>query len=398
MKEKLLILCYRAPYPLQSGSEIRMYQFIEVLSKYYEVDVLYLQESDNKEIVELNKICNRVEGFKVSKLLRLLQAGIGYCFKGWSLQQGYFYSTKMQKWIDEHLDDYSKVLCMHIRSTTYLLNMKPDRLEGVDVYFDGIDAISLNYYNSYLASSGIKRLIYRIEYMRMKKVEKQAYTMFKRNILISERDRDYITTELGVNSEPAVIYNYAIDFGYQPQVEKDKCTIAFMGKMNYKPNVDAILHFVNHIYDDLKQAYPQLQLNIIGGSATEEIKALEKKDGIHVCGFVDNPAKLLQEATLVIAPMVSGSGLQNKIIQAMYLACTVVTTKIGADGLTNISGKEIVVAEDDKDMYQKLSYYLDEKNASERMEIGQNARDYVEKTYSYRRIEEQIKHFFLKED
>lgn len=394
MKEKLLILCYRAPYPLRSGSEIRMYQFIEVLSKYYEVDVVYLQETQEGDMTELYNKCHRVEKFSVPKLVRCMQAGLGYCFRGWSLQRGYFYSKKMQAWIHKHISEYPNVLCMHIRTLGYVLNLKKEVRDGINIYFDGIDAISMNYYNSYLASTGLKRLVYKMEYKRMVQSEYEAYEMFPNSILISERDCNYITKDLGVSNTPTVIYNYAIDYGYMPEISKDDCTIVFMGKMNYKPNVDAVLHFADKIYGRLKEKYPKLQFNIVGGFATEEIKALGKTDGIHICGFVENPAKLLQQATIVIAPMISGSGLQNKIVQAMYLACTVVTTQIGADGLADITEKELVIAENDEAMYEKLVYYLNQEHAKEREAIGAHARAYIGANYSYEAIEEQMKQFF----
>lgn len=394
MKEKLLILCYRAPYPLRSGAEIRMYQFIEVLSKYYEVDVAYLQETEEGDMTELYNRCQRVEKFSVPKLVRCVQAGLGYFFRGWSLQRGYFYSKQMQQWINAHISEYPNVLCMHIRTIGYVLNLGKEVRDGLNIYFDGIDAISMNYYNSYLASSGIKRLVYKMEYKRMMQSEREAYGMFPKSILISERDRNYIQTELGVSNTPAVIYNYAIDYGYMPDITKDDCTIVFMGKMDYKPNVDAVLHFVDKVYGRLKEKYPKLQFNIVGGFATEEIRALGKIDGIHICGFVENPAELLQQATIVIAPMISGSGLQNKIVQAMYLACAVVTTQIGADGLTDITGEEIVIAEDDEAMYEKLVYYLNQEHAKERCTIGEHARAYIEANYSYDTIKAQIKQVF----
>lgn len=394
MKEKILIICYREPYPLRSGSEIRMHQFIEILSKYYEVDLLYLQENKMADVGKLKEECNIVEAFAVPKLLRIIRAAGGYCFKGWALQRGYFYSAKMQKWVKQNIKEYSNVLCMHIRTVGYILNLKEEIRNGINIYFDGIDAISMNYRNSYLTSKGVKRLIYGMEYKRMKRNEKEAYSLIQNSILISERDKDYITKELNVSCNPAIIYNYAIDYGYNQEMEKDECTILFMGKMNYKPNVDAVLHFVNYTYRKLKKVYPRLQFNIVGGFATDSIKELEKIDGIHVCGFVENPADLMQRATLVIAPMISGSGLQNKIVQAMQLACTVVTTQIGADGLTDITGEEIIIVKDDEEMFHQLEYYLSEKHISERKEIGIRAREYINKNYSYEAVVKQVKQVF----
>lgn len=395
MKEKLLMLCYRAPYPLKSGSEIRMYQFIEVLSKYYEITLLYLQEQPMEDNMQpLYEKCSMVCGFRVNKVKRCVQAVRDYLFLGQPLQAGYFYSSKLQHFVDEHESEYKNILCMHVRTIQYMFRGKKKDLDKKNLYFDGIDAITMNYYNSYQTSSGIRRLVNGMEYRRMAKYEKMVYGKVKNSILISQRDRSYIVDVLGVSCNPAVIYNYAIDYGYLPKVTKKKCTLAFMGKLDYAPNVDAVCHFADTVFIELRKRYPSLQLQLIGGSPAQEVRKRAQHDGIELMGFVDNPAKLLQEATLVIAPMISGSGLQNKIVQAMYLGCTVVTTPVGADGLNGVTDKELVIAEDDSQLLEKLTYFLDEKACEERAWIGRNGREYIRKNYSYEKICGQIAELF----
>ena len=395
MKKNLLMLCYRAPYPIRSGSEIRMYQFLEILSLQFSVTLLYLKEREETgDMRPLYEKCAGVESFPVSVWKRCAQAGAGYLFRNLPLQAGYFYSGAMQRWVKAHIGEFSHILCMHIRTVRYVLGIKPGKLAGKHIFLDGIDAITLNYYNSYLTSHGLRRLVNGMEYRRMAEYERRAYSRVKKSILISERDRDYIVNELGADADPAVICNYAIDYGYQPQTVKRECTICFMGKMNYAPNVDAVRHFVSAVWPGLKKEYPQLVFTIIGGNATAEILKLGQTEGIELCGFVENPAVLLQEATLVIAPMVSGSGLQNKIVQAMYLGCTVVTTPVGADGLTGVTGEELIVAEAGEEFCGKLIRYLAPEAEEERRKTGERAREYIREHYSYEKIQNDILTFF----
>lgn len=390
------MLCYRAPYPLRSGSEIRMYQFIEMLSEVYDIDLFYLREHEEQdaEMAPLYEKCHSVEKFRVPVPVRCLQTGIGYVFRGWPLQLGYFYSAAMYRRIKEVISGYDKVLCMHIRMMSYLMKLPTKVREGLHIYFDGIDAISMNYRNAYETSGGIKKLINGMEYRRMETYEAKVYESVEKSILISERDRDYITKTLGVKCNPAVIYNYAIDHGYEKGVTKEKRTVAFMGKMNYAPNVDAVLWFAKEIFPALKAEYPDFEFQIIGGNATKEVQALGQTDGISLLGFVDKPAGYLQAATLVIAPMISGSGLQNKIVQAMYLGAPVLTTPIGAQGLFDVSQKELIIADGPEDMIRKLKKYLGDDAKEERELIGSCARAYIEKYYSYEGVKKQVLDFF----
>ncbi len=393
-RKKLLMLCYRAPYPLKSGSEIRMYQFLEILSEKYDITLLYLQEGKEAEDMRpLYEKCSHVETFRIAKWRRYAQAVCGYLFLKQPLQIGYFYSDALQRWMDAHIGEYSDILCMHVRTMQYVSGLKEEKRRGKRIFLDGIDAITLNYYNSCQTSRGIRKLVNGMEYRRMARYEREAYSEADESILISERDRDYIVEYLKADCSPSVIFNYAIDYGYQPELKKQEYTVAFMGKMNYAPNVDAVLFFVKNSYHRLKRRYPELQFRIIGGNATAEIRKLEQTDGIRLLGFVKNPAKYLQEASIVIAPMISGSGLQNKIVQAMYLGCTVLTTPVGADGLKNVTGRELIIADKEK-IAEKLEYYLRPEAEEERRRIGRNARAYIERYYSREKIERDILELF----
>lgn len=401
MKEKILMLCYRRPYPVISGAEIRMFQFIEVLSEYYQVDVLYLDESrdesrDEPDLSGLAQKTGLALPFRVSKFRRLVQSALVYCFENKPLQIGYFHSASMQKWVNAHAKEYPLILCMHVRTVEYALQAKKKGRLSPDckLYLDGIDAISMHYLHTYQVSKGIKKLINGMEYRRMKQYEKTAFESVDCSTLISERDREYIVDELKADCAPKLIYNYAIDFGYNPQVTSKPCTLFFMGKMNYRPNVDAVTHFVKNVYCRLKSDFPTLQFHIAGGNATDEIKKLQSYDGVKVCGFIDNPSEEMQKATLVVAPMISGSGLQNKIVQAMYLGCPVVTTTIGADGLADVREDELLIAKDDEQLYQILKTYLAPDKEAERKQIGNCARNYIMNHYSYANVKKQIEEAF----
>lgn len=398
MKEKMLMLCYRRPYPVVSGGEIRMFQYIEILSEYFNIDVLYLEEQNTEvDLSGLTEKTGLALPFRIPKLQRLFQSAFVYLFEGKPLQIGYFHSAQMQKWINQHAKEYQHILCMHVRTIEYVLRAKQKNKlhDQCQLYLDGIDAISMHYKHTYQVTSGIKKLINGMEYRRMKTYEKNAYEAVNKSTLISERDRDYIVKELKADCNPSLVYNYAIDFGYRPEIKQSPRRLYFMGKMNYQPNVDAMIHFVPTVYDRLKKDFPELEFHIVGGHATDEIKALEKHSGVKVCGFVEDPSVGMQEATLVVAPMVSGSGLQNKIVQAMYLGCTVVTTTIGADGLHNVSENELLIAQDDEMMYQLLKEYLADTSVQKRKQIGSCARQYIMDYYSYTNVKKQIEDAFV---
>lgn len=392
MMEKILMICYKRPYPLRSGAEVRMFQYIEMLSEYYKIDVVYISDIKDEED-KLNDMCNNIIVFHKHRMTENMRALYYYLFCGMPLQVGQLYYKKLDRWLKKYSKEYKYIICFHIKMASYILNLSDiDKKEKI--YFDGTDAITLQSYNSYIVNKGWKKLAYWVEYKRMMKYEKKVYEAINNTILISERDKSYIINKVNAICNPEVIFNYAVDLGYKKNVKKDNCSIIFMGKMNYPPNVEAVTYFIENIYGKIREKYNDVEFHIIGGYVTEEIKKYDRKNSIYVHGFVEDAAFYLQKSTVVIAPMRNGAGLQNKIIQAMYLGCPVITSEIGADGLQGLSGKELVVYKNDKDFINKLIYYLNSESEEERVQLGNNARNYICKYYSYNSVRKQILSLF----
>lgn len=150
--------------------------------------------------------------------------------------------------------------------------------------------------------------------------------------------------------------------------------LLFVGKMDYEPNVIAVTTFAERVLPRLLVIYPNLQFQIVGAHPDKRVQRLANNVNIQVTGFVDSLEPYFQRATIVIAPMLTGAGIQNKIIQAMSYGCCVVTTSIGAEGLTIIHN-EIAVWDDEDEMVNGLTMLL--SNREKRMETGKAARQYV---------------------
>lgn len=166
--------------------------------------------------------------------------------------------------------------------------------------------------------------------------------------------------------------------------------IVFLGKMDYDPNVVAVRYFANDIFPKLKEKFQDLEFYIVGINPCGEVLDLSKKDGIIVTGYVDSLEEYFHKATIVVAPMLTGAGIQNKIIQAMSYGCCVVTTHVGAEGL-HIHKDEIGKYEDTDSMIKGIEKLL--INRDLRIEMGKKAREYVLANLSPDIIEKQFWEF-----
>lgn len=150
--------------------------------------------------------------------------------------------------------------------------------------------------------------------------------------------------------------------------------IVFVGKMSYEPNVLAVTYFANHVFLELKQQYPLLKFTIVGANPDIRVQRLTSIEGVYVTGFVDTIVPYFQKATIVVAPMLTGAGIQNKIIQAMSYGCCVATTSIGAEGLS-IKNNEIAIYDSDKEWTQGMKTLID--NRGLRIKMGHLSHEYV---------------------
>ncbi len=163
--------------------------------------------------------------------------------------------------------------------------------------------------------------------------------------------------------------------------------IVFIGKMNYEPNVVAVTYFAERIFPNLLTRFPHLRFIIVGAHPDARVQKLTERKEITVTGYVDSLAPYYQKATIVVAPMLTGAGIQNKIIQAMSYGCCVVTTSIGAEGL-DIQRGEIAIADGEEDMSRTILSLLGD--VEKRREMGQLAREYVIDNLSEKVIGEQF--------
>lgn len=387
-KEEILIVSYKQPYPLVSGAEVRVHQFLEILCKKYSVTVVYI--TDNIE--SNNDACNYIRiPFKKNSCIELFGI-VSAFFLGIPLQVGSNFYPKLLNWLVINEKKYSKILFYHVKTAGYLLALSKHASVS-KLFFDGCDCISLQSINAYKASRGIKKILYGIEQKRMRRYEREIYGRITNISLISDRDRSYILNNIQQNCNPVIIPNYVLDLGYKENRKQIENTITFIGKMDYQPNTNSVLYFMNQILPRIKAKYPNVRFHVIGGYASKKLQEMFDDAGVIYHGFVEDAAYYLQSSAIVIAPMVSGAGIQNKIIQSMYLECAVITSLIGADGLANLCGDELLVYTSDDRFVELLEYYLDKDHINERAEIGRRAREYVISNYGYEKVANSVYHF-----
>lgn len=376
-KKKLLFIFPRPPYPCIGGDKLRMYQNIIFLSKKYTIDIVFINEEKTipETINELEKYARKVISFDVSKLSCYLNTFTGI-FSKKPLQVHYYYHKKVKKWIDNNIGNYDKVFCTTIRTTEYV------KAKNITKVIDFVDAISMNYQHAITKSSGIWKFMYMIDAKRLAAYEKEILPFFEKKVIISEIDKNFILKD--INDSIEIIPNSVLINNF-PKKVTEEFKITFIGKMDYEPNINAVVHFATKIFPLVLKQFPKLKFEIVGFRPVKKVLSLQKNTNIKVLGFVDDISIKIITSKLIIAPMVSGAGVQNKILQAMHLGKCVITTSKGAEGLTDVkNNSDIIITDNVVSFADNVVMML--KNDLKREKIGENAKNYIRNNFSEKMV------------
>jgi glycosyltransferase involved in cell wall biosynthesis len=184
------------------------------------------------------------------------------------------------------------------------------------------------------------------------------------------------------NGSVCELPNYVDDrlFSIASYDEPFSPTICFFGKMDYQPNIDATVWFCREVMPLLPE---HLTLTIVGAnissSLSNRLKSISKR--IVIAGFLDDPFPFLSRALALIAPMITGGGIQNKILESMAIGLPVVSSSLAASGLKGaVHGENIFVCQRAEDYAKCILKLLYDKSL--RREIGINAQNMARSQFS----------------
>ncbi len=385
--KKILILSSRVPYPQVGGDRIRIYNTAKILSKNYEIDLLCLNEGtiESGYLERLREVFNEVTCFSYHPLKFKWNAFKGLFLKK-PLQVSYYYFKEIQRWIDEKYGDYDLIFCNHIRTAEYMKNIACAKI--VDLH----DAISMSYARARLNAKGWWKAVYLVENRKLLPYEIKTTDEFDKSFIVSDVDRHYLVKN-GAEREKIITVPVAVKDEVINRVSKvkEKYELVFLGKMDYPPNEDAVIYFVENIFPVLKREKQNLKFIIVGAKPTRRVLKLRKTDGVEVTGFMEDPYQYVEASEVFVVPMRFGAGVQNKILEAMALGKPVVTTSLGVEGIKGREDEHFLVADKPEEMVEKIMDLLESRKR--RRSIGRRARALIEERYTWKRIGEQ----FLKE-
>jgi glycosyltransferase involved in cell wall biosynthesis len=182
----------------------------------------------------------------------------------------------------------------------------------------------------------------------------------------------------------AVIPNgiFAADYtGSVEQLDLGENVLVFTGKMDYRPNVDAMLWFTAEILPMVQSRVANVRLYIVGQQPHRRLEALRDQEHIALTGWVADVAPFLHAADVYVAPLRMGSGTRLKILEAMAAGCAIAATPLAAAGLPDEVRSALVITQDAAQMTDAIVRLL--QNAEQRAKLSSMAKTVVHKHYDW---------------
>jgi len=246
--------------------------------------------------------------------------------------------------------------------------------------------------NAIETKSFFKKIYFNILAKRLKQLELSLLNTYDYILPISPFDAEKYT-ELG-NTKPLHIAPFGIDFKKIPTPQKYKYeqNIIFIGALDWIPNQNGLLWFINKCWEKILATEAKTELLIAGRNAPKRfINCLQNKPAIKFIGEVENAYDFMSTNGPLIVPLFSGSGLRVKIIEAMALRKPIISTSLGAEGIPYADKKNIIIANTDDEFVHGAIHLIQNKETQK--EMGENAYHLAAANFDFAKIAKEVVNF-----
>jgi sugar transferase (PEP-CTERM/EpsH1 system associated) len=334
---KIFVLLSRIPFPVEKGDKLRAFHQIRCLARNNEIILCALRDSPvNPEAIKvLEEYCTEIHLIPTRKA-GLIWNVVKAFLSGKPFQVGYFYRSSAQKQINALIEKCrpDQIYCQLTRVSEYVKESRiPKTLDYQDVF-------SMGAKRQAEISSPFTKMFFMMEYNRLNHYEYDIFKKFDHKTIISQPDRELLPHP---SRNEVVIVANGVDHEYFSPVKAKKThDIVFTGNMGYPPNIDAARFLAKKIFPEVLKKFPDATLLLAGANPHSKVKALQASN-IIVTGWLPDIRESYSSSRIFIAPMRIGTGLQNKLLEAMAMELPCITSALANQALGAIENEEILI-------------------------------------------------------
>lgn len=396
---KILVVLPRFPWPLEKGDKLRAYHQIVELSKRHEIFLFAVSHCrvEPEQVKALEPFCRQI------RVVHLNRFVCGFnILRNWlsskSLQMGYWNTKRSKRACRSFAREVRPdvVYSQMVRTMPLVARLPYPKV------MDFQDALSMNTERRMEHSRGLWHYLLHFEFKMLRSSEYKAFSIFDALTIISEVDSEAIPHKK--NGEIHLVPN-GVDFEHFKMSDELKVkasetlghfSIVFCGNMSYAPNVDAARYLVEEVMPLVWGECPFATVLLAGADPKPAVRALPSKalfpQKVTVSGHLPDIRTAYASADLFVAPMRIGSGLQNKLLEAMSMQLPCVTTSLANAALGATLGDQLFVGDNKEELAHCISLLLGSEE--ERSRIAHEGNLFVRQHYSWQAAVQSLENIF----
>jgi sugar transferase (PEP-CTERM/EpsH1 system associated) len=386
---KILWLNANLLLPLDKGGKLRTWHVMRHLAARHEITYLSFSDPSERQSDRdgMREVCSRLETVPrtdpAKRTLRFYADAARYVLDpvpyGVAKYRSAAYRDRLMSLLSSTAFDV--VVCDFL---VPLVNL-PERLPCPGILFTHNVEAEIWRRHAETAANPVARHLLGQQWRRMLRFEGDALRRFDLVLAVSDADREtFARLYPGAVREPVHVVQTGVDTTYfapAAAAQPPAPHLVFTGSMDWLPNEDGMLYFVNDILPHIRASIPGVTLSIIGRAPTPAVQKLAERAGIEVTGRVDDVRPHVAAGTVYVVPLRIGGGTRLKIFEAMSMSKAVVSTTIGAEGLPVTHRRDIVIADDPRTFAQAVVDLIRDEPARRRLETA--ARQLVVERYDW---------------
>lgn len=380
---KILFVSAILPYPLYSGGQVRIYNLLSRLGKSHEITLCtFLRQESEKQYIRDIPFCKKIVTY----------------YRGHAWQPNYVIRSLLGPLpllltSYDHAD-YREIIARELDRDSYdIIHIEPwyvwKSLPKTDIpVVIATHNIEHEVYTEYVRRLWITPLRpgYYWDVLKLRYWEERIWRS-ARNLVAVSQDDAVIIRKVVRGQVPVCVVPNGVDVSSFHMKIRDKSTspvFLFVGSFTWMQNRDAASWLAKDIWPSLRARYKGATLRVVGRGMPDNLRSYIKSQGGMLLEHVETIEKEFHNADILLAPIRIGGGTSFKILEAMASGLPVVTTTLGAAGLTVTGGKELMIGNTKEELLSGVEALL--SSDKRRTIMARDGRKKIEKDYAWNTI------------
>ncbi len=208
---------------------------------------------------------------------------------------------------------------------------------------------------------------------------------------ISEQDASYFNLHGPQKAILTIPTGFCMDNYPQTELPKEP-SIFFIGALDWLPNQEGLVWFLQKVFDGLLSELPELHFHVAGRNAPPHFEKRFKHPNICYHGEVEDAVAFIQSYRVMVAPLLTGSGIRVKILEGMALGRPVVTTSQGMEGIPAINHPYLAVEDNPDKFRSQIVKLLADRHEPEIMLT--EAREFISRHFDTFELSNRLNQFY----